>query len=414
MAASGATEGDGLDGLDAAAANERYGGRLRQEVAAYRQVTNVHDLPAIYGYWNAGHVDPLFAKSGFGTFEEFFVGPLRRACASRPHAHFVSLGSGNGDLELGLAQKLVAAGIANFTFDRLELNDAMRERAALDATEAGLADRFVDTAADLNRWEAEHAADVVVANHSLHHVVDLEHLFAQVRAALGADGVFVVNDMIGRNGHMRWPEALDLVQRIWAVMPDRYRYNQQLGRHEPEYENWDCSTEGFEGIRAQDILPLLNQTFHAETFLAFANVVDLFVDRGFGHNFDPDRADDRAFIDAVAHLDEAALELGVVKPTHLAAHFRTVPVPCRFLEPFSPAWCVRPPATAAPATGAVQATAEPEPANPVLPPAPRPVNGALRLLAELVPPIRRLRQQRDALAAEVVRLRAGQVTTAPS
>lgn len=408
MAAPGAIEGDDLDAADA---RDGYGSRLQEEVAAYRQVTNVHDLPAIYGYWNAGHVDPLFAKSGFGTFEEFFFGPLRRACTNRPHARFVSLGSGNGDLELGLAQQLVAAGIANFTFERLELNDAMRERAVNDARAAGLTDRFRDVAADLNRWETERSADVVLANHSLHHVVDLEHLFAQVRTTLGPDGVFVVNDMIGRNGHMRWPEALDLVHRIWAAMPDRYRYNHQLGRHEPEYENWDCSTEGFEGIRAQDILPLLNQTFHAETFLAFANVIDLFVDRGFGHNFDPDRADDRAFIDAVARLDEAALELGVVKPTHLAAHLRTVPVPCRFLEPFSPAWCVRPPATPVPAAGAVQATAEPEAANPAPPPAPQWVNDALRPLAELVPPIRRLRQQRDALAAEVAQLRAGQGPT---
>ena len=55
-----------------------------------------------------------------------------------------------------------------------------------------------------------------MANHSLHHVLALEHLFAQVSATLREDGVFVVNDMIGRNGHQRWPEALDLLQRIWA------------------------------------------------------------------------------------------------------------------------------------------------------------------------------------------------------
>ncbi len=67
--------------------------------------------------------------------------------------------------------------------------------------------------------------------------------------------MFVTNDMIGRNGHQRWPEALEIVNQYWHELPEAYRYNKLLSRYEPEYMNWDCSTEGFEGIRAQDILP---------------------------------------------------------------------------------------------------------------------------------------------------------------
>ena len=42
----------------------------------------------------------------------------------------------------------------------------------------------------------------------------------------------------------------------------------------------------FEGIRAQDILPLLVERFTFDEFIGFGNVIDPFVDRSFGPNFD--------------------------------------------------------------------------------------------------------------------------------
>jgi SAM-dependent methyltransferase len=405
----------------------RYAERVANEVRSYREVENVHDLPEIYHYWNRGHVDPLLRRLGWPSFHEFFIQPLSALCRTKEAVSIVSLGSGNGDLELTLARLLRQAGHGNFSFRRLELNDAMRERARRDAAVAGLETHLIDEAVDLNRWEPGEPFDAVVANHSLHHVCELEHLFDVLRAGLPDDGVFVVNDMIGRNGHMRWPEALELVQAIWGVMPDRYRYNRQLNRYESRYENWDCSTEGFEGIRAQDILPLLNDRFHAEAFLAYGNVIDLFVDRGFGHNFDATNDEDRAFIDAVACLDETALTLGVVKPTHVLAHYRTHPVGCRYVEPFSPQFSMRPvdpdppPASMGSVTTAGRTgsdTAEspnPSPpaptrfASPPVPASSGSPSAAYRLgmrAAGLLPPIRRIREQRDALAAQVDNLRA--------
>ena len=82
---------------------------------------------------------------------------------------------------------------------------------------------------------------------------------------------------------MRWPEALFQVNELWRELPERYHHNRQLRRMEPEYENWDCSKEGFEGIRAQDVLPELLKRFHFKLFVGFGNVVDIFVDRSFGH-----------------------------------------------------------------------------------------------------------------------------------
>ena len=71
---------------------------------------------------------------------------------------------------------------------------------------------------------------------SLHHFVALETIFANIRQALSSDGFFLADEMIGRNGHMRWPETLELIQGILKFIPDHYKTN-HLKRVEHEYVN---------------------------------------------------------------------------------------------------------------------------------------------------------------------------------
>jgi SAM-dependent methyltransferase len=325
--------------------NPDYELRMWQELKRYRTVENVSDLPPIYQYWSDRYVAPKLRAIGFDSIDDFFMAPLMRRCADHPDraVTVVSVGSGNAELEVRLATSLAAAGMTNVTITCLELNTAMNERAAAAARSAGVNSMLVFEESDFNSWTANQRYDVALASHSLHHVMELEHLFEQIREALQPDGRFLINDMIGRNGHLRWPEALALVQLVWATTPHRYRYNHQLSRFEELYENWDCSAEGFEGIRAQDILPLLLQRFNPGEFLAFANVIDLFVDRGFGHNLDPSLEEDRVFIDRVAQLDDLSIDLGLVKPTHMIASFGLSSIEPRFYKHWSPAFCVRDP-----------------------------------------------------------------------
>jgi ubiquinone/menaquinone biosynthesis C-methylase UbiE len=294
--------------------------RYSNELATFRDVVNVHDLPAIYHVWSNRFVAPKLAALGFAGIDAIWVDAARTVQdnVGRP-LRVVSLGSGNCDVEVELLASLRAAGISVASFECLELNVEMLDRGRAHAAERGFRECMQFVAADLNQWEPAQDYEIVFANHSLHHVVELERLFDGVRRCIGESGRFLVNDMIGRNGHQRWPEALMLVHGVWARMPDRYKFNHQLQRHEDLYENWDCSSEGFEGIRAQDILPLMMERFGFDVFVPFANVIDVFVDRGFGHNFDPTNPDDLDFIARVGELDELAIDLGVVTPTHLLA-----------------------------------------------------------------------------------------------
>jgi len=73
-------------------------------------------------------------------------------------------------------------------------------------------------------------------------------------------------------------------------------------------------------------------------------VIDPFVDRGFGHNFDATAEWDRAFIDEIHRADDEGMRNGIIKPTHMFAILGTQNEgPALYEEPFSPSFCIRSP-----------------------------------------------------------------------
>ncbi len=303
-----------------------YRAKLEREIEIFKDL-DVHALPPIFHYWSNTHLRPLFDECGIHDIDGFFAEHLfESARRCDVPARFVSIGSGNCDLEVRVATRLRAMGLQSFTLECLELNPHMLARGREHAAAAGVTDLVEFVEGDFNAWRPHGAYSAAMASHSLHHVVNLEGLFDGIKASLPEGGRFVVSDIIGRNGHQRWPEALERVQALWRELPERCRYNVLLSRHEPEYVNHDCSTEGFEGIRAQDILPLLVERFDFPLFVAFANVIAPFVDRAFGHHFDPQSASDRAFIDRVHAIDEEGFQSGALKPGQIIAVMSPSPV----------------------------------------------------------------------------------------
>ena len=321
-----------------------YETRVAEEQRQYAENENVHDLPGICFYWLNKYILPQMASFGYAGADEFFLLNLQKVygATDRPRRRFLSIGAGNCDMEVRLAKHLHAAGMRDFTIDCMDLNAAMIERGSADAAAQGLSGAVNPLVADFNAWQPQHRYDAIIANQALHHVVELERLFEGVRISLTQTGSFIVSDMIGRNGHKRWPEALVLVQEFWRELPESHRYNRQLQQFDVEYLDWDCSKEGFEGIRSQDILPLLLQSFQFGFFYAFSNVADPFVDRSYGPNFDATREWDRHFIDRVHACDEAGLANGTLKPTHMLAVLHAESVDtliCR--DKLTPEFCVR-------------------------------------------------------------------------
>ena len=299
---------------------DEYQIKLNQEKETFKNDINVHELPDIFHYWSNKYLKPMLNEVGIEGIDHFFASYLFKASKNlSDHPRFISIGSGNCDIEIKVAVLLKEMGLKDFTLECLELNPEMLDRGRQDAISKQVSDVIDFVSEDFNFWQPSKKYSAVMANHSLHHVTNLEGLFDAIKSSLNPNGYFVISDVIGKNGHQRWPEALFHVQKFWQELPESYKYNRSLSRLEPDYINWDCSVDGFEGIRAEDILPLLIQRFDFHLFVPFANVISIFIDRCFGHNFDTNSESDCSFIDRVHALDEELFQSGEIKPTQMFA-----------------------------------------------------------------------------------------------
>jgi len=327
--------------------DQEYAQRLEGEKEHFDECLVVHELPEIFHYWSNKYLVPMFEPFGFNSPNDFFLKFIKDKCEQSPQEliSIASIGAGNCDLEIEMGRQLSAAGILNFKIDCLEINQNMLERAkaSVDADELNSRFRFLQE--DFNLWRpSRRMYDVILANQSLHHVLELEHLFDSVLIGLAKDGLFLTSDMIGRNGHQRWPEALRIVDKFWEELPEAYRYNQLLRRQEDSYINHDCSTGSFEGVRAQDILPLLIKRFKFQLFIPFGNVTYVFIDRPFGHNFNAAGEWDRTFIDRLHEADEQFILDDTIKPTSMLAAMTVESCKTKLRhERLTPRFCVREP-----------------------------------------------------------------------
>ncbi len=300
--------------------------------------------PAIGRHWEAVHVAPLLQELGSPDAASFFchwlLDSVRRTGSAAPR--LLSLGAGDGQVELGVARAFAAAGVTAFTIECVEPHPLLRARLRALALAQGLDRHLIGIAADCNDWRRPHRYDGILANGSLHRVVRLERLLDAVRHALADGAWFVTRARIGRNGHRRWPEALAEVAQLWPELPPSHRWNHVLRRHEERFTDWDSGRVGDDGVRAQDVLPELLRRFTAPVFAGFGNLIDVFTSAAFGPNFAPGNAWDRAFVAHVHARDEALLRDGALQPTHMVAVWSRDHEPVRaHARGLAPARCVR-------------------------------------------------------------------------
>jgi len=301
---------------------EDYSRRFREEIDIYKEKNQVHDLPPIFHYYTEKYLRPVLNKNGYLDLLDFFVQNIISTSKRNNNTNIVSYGAGNGEVEVIIARRLKDVSFESFHFTCVDINEDMLSRAHEVTAQVGLKPHFDFICGNVTNSTAGRIFDIHLAHQVLHHIVDLEGLFDTVHESMHNDSIFLISDIIGRNGHMRWPETLVIVEKLWQTLQDRHKYNNQLGYNEEKFVNFDCSEEGFEGIRSQDILPLLNETFDIEEFIAWGGVVDIFIDRSFGPNFKTDNDEDTGFIDYVQGIEKRYLESGVIKPTQAIARLR--------------------------------------------------------------------------------------------
>lgn len=280
------------------------------------------ELPEIFHYWSNKFLVPEMSRFGFDNPEDFFFLNTKKFMKGPGRNHgikILSIGSGECGFEIRITEKLLQWQLTGFVIECLDVNEDKLEKGRRAVEAAGLADYFLFTQGDLNHWRPYRKYEIAYANQSLHDVVNLGGLFDSVNRALKPAGWFIISDMIGRNAGKYWPETLDASEPFWNELPRTYRYNRMLNRQEERFNNAGAPDKCIEVNRSQEILPLLHARFNFRFFFPYGNMIFMFIDRSFGHNFDADADWDKDFIDRVHARDEAGLISGELKPGSMLA-----------------------------------------------------------------------------------------------
>lgn len=297
-----------------------YQDKVSQQIEQYAAGYDEFPIPEMFHYWSHTYVRERVVRIfGTETTTDFYANQFSELFLSCERPNIVSFGSGDAAQEIQIAQALLAMGRSNFRFLCLDLIPESVARANRSAVAAGVSEVLSSRVFDVNLDDLPIQIDGAMAHQSLHHFVELERTFDLIARQMPDHGMFLTQDMIGRNGHMRWPEVLNFVESIWRDLPDQKKYNHITKRIYPNFINFDCSKEGFEGIRAQDILPLLVERFDFSGFVGEGGVIEVFLDRSFGHNFRSNNEVDRQFVDALELFNSALLSAGKIKPTMMIA-----------------------------------------------------------------------------------------------
>jgi hypothetical protein len=323
-----------------------YESKVQEQIQQYEKGFDPYPLPPIFHHWSHTYLrQKVAAVFGTQTVTEFYASQFSFAFETATRPFFVSIGSGDGAQEIAIAKSFIAKGHNRFNFLCLDLNPTLVDNANQSIKSNGLEELVSSKVFDINKDSLGHEVHGFMAHQSLHHFVELERTFDLINGHLVGDGRFLTQDIIGRNGHMRWPEALLFVDAVWEKLPDHKRYNHQHKKNVPTFVNHDCSTFGFEGIRSQDILPLMVERFSFERFLGAGGFIDVFVDRDYGPNFNPKDDGDRLLIDTLESINDVLVDLGVITPTMM---FASVMKKRSRLQPIvyrnrTPEFCVRNP-----------------------------------------------------------------------
>jgi SAM-dependent methyltransferase len=325
-------------------ASSDYADRVTHQIKQFSNMEALSKLPPIYFYWMSNFIKPRIEEVfGVNNALPLYVNTFKDALSLCSSNRIISIGSGDCNLEIEIAKSLLKSGVGDFVVECVELSEERLSRGREKAASENLLNHIKFKVCDVNSDISGGKYAGIMAHHVLHHIVELETLFNTIHELMEDNSRFVSIDIIGRNGHMRHPEALDLVEKIWRCLPDSYKFNHQFKKIHKDFVNWDCSNKGFEGVRAEEILRLLIENFSFERFLAYGNLTDPFIERGYGHNFDVDQDRDKALIEFIHTINDLLIDLGYLKPTMMFAILRkkSVQLQTKVFKHWTPEFCLR-------------------------------------------------------------------------
>lgn len=284
--------------------------RLREEeIEEYSSIEVTENLreggihaQKAWGYWFRYLSDRVMKTS--------LTSEILRFCESVSNPRILSLGCGYGGIELEIAQSLKSA----YQITAVDINPGILSRARLEARQRKLNIRFQSL--DLNFVEIpEKTFDLIFAHASLHHLLNLEHVFSQIHGGLKDHGRLIVQDVIGKTQVLFWKENVDFAIDLVRQMPREYGD----GIHLTPYSE-PAIQIGMEGIRQEEIESVLSGYFTPIKKFKYGSFMRMICTHpDLGKRLDPDLEADRQYLHSLFELDVRLVEEGKLRPTEMLA-----------------------------------------------------------------------------------------------
>ncbi len=222
----------------------------------------------------------------------------------------LTLGCGTGRRE----RDLVSRGVCR-SFHGIDISEKAIAAAREIAKEQHLPLTY--EVADLNFLELpEKTFDLVVAQTALHHVLFLERVAEQIWRSLKNDGYLWIHDFIGETQGQYDPKRLSIINRILAILPEKFRKNKINGQLIAEIKRPEPGRLGspFESIRSGEIVSVFQRWFTIEWKMEFDAFLRLVIPVGTRAAY-LENEDTRALFEILMLLDRLCIEGEIVRPT---------------------------------------------------------------------------------------------------
>ena len=335
--------------------------QTNQKIGTYEYKT-MHTHRRAFHYVNKHSLNPkLMAVFGTNKLPQLFVQEFVNALSQFQQLNILSIGSGDCKLESNIFQAVLLMtnvrrinifcydpSMDGFTHSLSTSAEVMNK--SLQGTGQSLKNSSMMIIPTLMLPEGVQFHGVF-AHHALHHVDELEQLFQFLHSNMHDDAIMVIADMVGNNGHSRWPEQLTLAKELWGRMPTPgvawdYLQNCSITKY-PNYAYHICQPEANEGIRSSEVMPFLVKQFQFEKFVGYGGIEFEFIGNRLSQNFDHDTTHGRKFLDDLMQIQDEALINGKIKPDQVIATLRkrskssNPPAPPKVWKNLTPEFCVR-------------------------------------------------------------------------
>ena len=239
--------------------------------------TNWWDIPAVQARWNRmvsgdeniNHQQYVAAKYWSGN-------SLLKG---------LSLGCGSGAKEILWARTGMFASIDAYDFSE------QRILAAIDSIRnVPEAEVIRFHVADISRLNlSDHSYDIVVFNHSLHHISPLETLVQQIKKVLKPRGLLVADEFVGPTRFQWTDRQLAAVNGLLQIFPKEYttlfdsRFPRLKAIRPSKLAMW--LSDPSEAIESSNIIPLLQKHFEVSEIKGYGGTVLHLLFAGIAHHF---------------------------------------------------------------------------------------------------------------------------------